>query len=111
MSLPGEAVHEEALCCPPREAWPLARVLSLALMKMGLTGPPCEPRRRLQAGKFGDPCSQNANSGVAVGCPELRQQRAQAGACAVELVVVDTVDGSKSEKGGERQKLTAVTMS
>ena len=32
------------------------------LMKMGHTGPLVEPRRRLQAGKSGDPCSQNTDS-------------------------------------------------
>ena len=32
------------------------------LMKMGHTGPLVEPRRRLQAGKSGDPRSQNADS-------------------------------------------------
>src|SRR3954469_12330133 len=53
---------EEAPCRPPREAWPLARVLSLVLMKMGHAGPLFEPRRRPQAGKSGDPRSQNADS-------------------------------------------------
>src|SRR3954464_355640 len=53
---------EEASCHSPREAWPLARVLSLVLMKMGHVGPPLEPRRRPQAGKSGDPHSQNADS-------------------------------------------------
>src|SRR4051812_46310746 len=53
---------EEAPCRPPREAWPLARVLSLVLMKMGRAGPPFEPRRRPQAGKSVDPRSQNADS-------------------------------------------------
>src|SRR3954471_15433733 len=62
MSQPDEAAPEEAPCRPPREAWPLARVLSLVLMKMGRAGPPFEPRRRPQAGKFGDPRSQNADS-------------------------------------------------
>src|SRR3954468_23143478 len=62
MSQPDEALPEEALCRPPREAWPLARVLGLVLMKMGRAGPPFEPRRRLQAGKSGDPHSQNADS-------------------------------------------------
>ena len=36
--------------------------LELVLMKMGHAGPPLEPRRRPQAGKFGDPRSQNADS-------------------------------------------------
>src|SRR3954463_9032849 len=40
----------------------LARVLSLVLMKMGHAGPPFEPRRRPQAGKSGDPRSQNADN-------------------------------------------------
>src|SRR3954468_14708707 len=48
---PKEAVLEEAPCHPPREAWALARVLSLALMKMGHARPPFEPRRRPQASK------------------------------------------------------------
>src|SRR3954462_5954679 len=72
MSQPEEAAPEEALRHPPREAWPLARVLSLALMLMGRTGPPFEPRRRPQAGKSGDPRSQNADSSpLAQGAPEL----------------------------------------
>ena len=62
MSQPSEATPEEVLCRPPREAWPLARVLSLVLMKMSHTGPPLEPRRRPQVGKSGDPRSQNADS-------------------------------------------------
>ena len=49
---------------PPREAWPLARVLSLVLMKTGHTGPPLEPRRRPRAGKSGDPRSRNADSSM-----------------------------------------------
>src|SRR3954471_17757892 len=72
MSLPDEAVPEEALCRPPREAWPLARVLGLVLMKMGRAEPPFEPRRRPQAGKSGDPRSQNADSSPrAQGAPVL----------------------------------------
>src|SRR4051812_16418519 len=62
MSQPDEAVPEEAPCRPPREAWPLVRVLGLVLMKMGRAGPPFEPRRGPQAGKSGDPRSQNADS-------------------------------------------------
>ena len=57
MSLPGEAAPEEALRRPPREG------LEFELMKMGRTGPPLEPRRRLQAGNSGDPRSQNADNG------------------------------------------------
>ena len=49
------------MCRPTHEAWPLARVLSLVLTKMGRTGPPLEPHRRLQEGKSGDPHSQNAD--------------------------------------------------
>src|SRR3954466_2554949 len=72
MSQPEEAAPEEALCRPPREAWPLARVLSLVLMKMGRAGPPFEPRRRPQEGKSGDPHSQNADSSPrAQGAPGL----------------------------------------
>ena len=62
VSLPGEAAPEEVLRRPPREAWPLARVLSALLMKMGRTGLLAEPRRGPQAGMSGDPRSQNANS-------------------------------------------------
>ena len=36
--------------------------LECLLMKMGRTGPLAEPRRGLQAGKSGDPRSQNADS-------------------------------------------------
>ena len=36
--------------------------LESVLMKMGRAGPPFEPRRRPQAGKSGDPHSQNADS-------------------------------------------------
>ena len=61
-SQPGEAIPEEVLCRPPREAWPLARVLNALLMKMGRTGPRAEPRRGPQAGKSGDPRFQNADS-------------------------------------------------
>ena len=35
--------------------------LELELMKLGYIGPPLEPCRRLQAGKSGDPRSQNAD--------------------------------------------------
>ena len=37
--------------------------LDLELMKMGRVGPLLEPRRRPQAGKSGDPRSQNADNG------------------------------------------------
>ena len=60
-SLPGEAAPEEVLCRPPREAWPLARVLNALLMKMGRTGLLAQPRRGPQAGKSGDPHSQDAD--------------------------------------------------
>ena len=36
--------------------------LGCFLVKMGRTGPLVEPRRGPQAGKGGDPCSQNADS-------------------------------------------------
>ena len=36
--------------------------LELELMELGCIGPPLEPRRRPQAGKSGDPHSQNADS-------------------------------------------------
>src|SRR4051812_49973383 len=38
--------------------------LGSVLMKMGRAGAPFEPRRRPQAGKSGDPRSQNADSGA-----------------------------------------------
>ena len=75
VSQPGEAAPEEILRRPPREAWPLARVLGASLVRMGRmacwlshTAP--------QAGKSGDPRSQNADVGVKtggsrVGGPEL----------------------------------------
>ena len=39
----------------------------LELMEMGRAGPPLEPRRRPQAGKYGDPRSQNADNYL-MGC-------------------------------------------
>ena len=46
--------------------------LGSVLMKMGRAGPPFEPRRRPQAGKSGDPRSQNADSSPrAQGAPGL----------------------------------------
>ena len=36
--------------------------LVLSILKMGHAGLPLEPRRRPQAGKSGDPCSQNTDS-------------------------------------------------
>ena len=46
--------------------------LGSVLMKMGRAGPPCEPRRRPQAGRSGDPRSQNADSSPrAQGAPGL----------------------------------------
>ena len=62
MSPPGEAAPEEVLCRPPREAWPLPKVLNALLMKMGRTGPLAQPRRGPQTGKSGDPRSQNADT-------------------------------------------------
>ena len=62
VSLLGEAAPEEVLHHPPREAWPLARVLNALLMKMGHTGLLAQPRRGPQAGKSGDPRSQNTDS-------------------------------------------------
>src|SRR4051812_23432377 len=41
-----------------------ARVLGLVLMKMGRAGPPFEPCRRPQAGRSGDPRSQNADKSI-----------------------------------------------
>ena len=60
-SLPSEAAPEEVLRRPPREAWPLARVLSVWLVKMGRTGPLVEPHCGPQAGKSGDPRSLDAD--------------------------------------------------
>ena len=37
--------------------------LRVVLMKMGRAGPPFEPRCRPQAGKSGDPRSQNTDKG------------------------------------------------
>ena len=51
----------EVLRRPPREAWPPARVLDALLVKMGRTGLLAQPRRGPQAGKSGDPRSQNAD--------------------------------------------------
>ena len=62
VSLPGEAAPEEAWRRPPREAWPLARVLNALSMKMGRTGPLVEPRRGPQAGKSGDPRTQDTDT-------------------------------------------------
>ena len=61
-SLLGEAAPEEVLRHPPREAWPLARVLNALSMKRGRTDLPAQPRHGPQAGKSGDPHSQNADS-------------------------------------------------
>ena len=49
-------------------------------MKMGRAGPPLEPRRRPQAGKSGDPRSQNADSSPrAQGVPRLGRARRRKG--------------------------------
>ena len=68
---PGEAAPEEVLCRPPREAWPLARVLSALLMKMGRTGLLAQPRRGPQVGKSRDPHSQNTNNDQGRACSVL----------------------------------------
>ena len=44
VSLPSVAAPEEVLGRPPREAWPLARVLNALSMKMGRTGLLAKPR-------------------------------------------------------------------
>ena len=50
--------------------------LGFVLVKMGHAGPPFEPRRRPQAGKSGDPRSQNADSSPrAQGAPGLGRAR------------------------------------
>ena len=46
----------------PHEAWTLARVLDALSMKMGHTNLPALPRYGPQAGKSGDPHSQDANN-------------------------------------------------
>ena len=53
---PGEAAPEEVLRRPPREG------LGCLLVKMGHIGPLVEPRHGPQAGKSGDPRSQNADN-------------------------------------------------
>ena len=55
-SQPSEAAPEEVLCHPPREG------LEYLLVEMGRTRPLEEPRRGPQAGKSGDPRSQNTDS-------------------------------------------------
>ena len=62
MSQPGEAAPEEVLCRPPREAWPLTRVLNALLVKIGRTGLLAKPCRGPQEGKSGNPRSLNADS-------------------------------------------------
>ena len=54
-SRPSEAAPEEVLRHPPHEG------LEWLLVKMGRTGPLVEPRHGLQAGKSGDPRSQDAD--------------------------------------------------
>ena len=54
--------------------------LGFVLVKMGRAGPPFEPRRRPQAGKSGDPRSQNADSSPrAQGAPGLGRAGRQKG--------------------------------
>jgi len=56
--------------------------LELVLMKMGRARPPFEPRRRPQAGKSGDPRSQNADSSPrAQGAPGLGRAERRKGKC------------------------------
>ena len=55
VSLLGWATPEEVLRHPPREG------LERSLVKMGHTRPLVEPRRGPQAGKSGDPRSQDAD--------------------------------------------------
>ena len=55
-SQPSEAAPEEVLCRPPREG------LERLLVKTGRTGPRVEPRCGPQAGKSGDPRSQNTDT-------------------------------------------------
>ena len=61
VSLPGEAAPEEVFRRPPREAWPLARVLKALLMKMGHTRLLDEPRPGPQASMCGYPRSRDAD--------------------------------------------------
>ena len=54
--------------------------LGSMLVKMGRAGPPFEPRHRPQAGKSGDPRSQNADSSPrAQGAPGLGRAGRQKG--------------------------------
>ena len=55
MSQPDEAVPEEVPRHPPREAWPLARVLGLVLMKMGRAGPPLSHAAGRRQASLGTP--------------------------------------------------------
>src|SRR3954469_23830732 len=55
MSQPDEAAPEQAPCRPPREAWPLARVLGLVLMKMGHAGPPLSHAAGRRQASLGTP--------------------------------------------------------
>ena len=55
-SQPSEAAPEDVLRHPPREG------LECLLVKMGRMGPLVEPRHGPQAGKSGDPRSQNADT-------------------------------------------------
>ena len=57
-SQPGEAAPEEVFHRLPHEG------PKCLLVKMGRTGPLGEPRRGPQAGKSGDPRSQNTNKEV-----------------------------------------------
>ena len=77
MSLPGLAAPEEVLHRPPREAWPLARVLNALLMKMGrrnaglatpwaagrqVWGPPFPERRQRQCSSLLEESEEDALS-------------------------------------------------
>ena len=55
------------------------------LVKTGRAGPPFEPRRGPQAGKSGDPCSQNADRKKAEECFQKGSKIADAHMAVVEL--------------------------
>ena len=74
--------------------------LKLVLMKMGRAGPPFEPRRGPQAGKSGDPRSQNADSSPrAQGAPGLGRAGRQKGKSEVPRALTACVLGRRVAVG------------
>ena len=61
-SQPGEAAPRGGLASSASRGLAPREGLECLLMKMGRTGPLVEPRRGPQAGKSGDPRSQNADT-------------------------------------------------